>query len=133
MRHVQIIVTGKPIAKKRPRFFRRGSSVGTYNPQETEEGRWLLSARTQLPEKQIEGPVNLMCNFYFEIPKSTPKKNRAEAVHTKKPDLDNLVKFIKDCLNGEAWKDDSQVVSLFAQKIYERDGNGPRTEIILTY
>lgn len=74
-----------------------------------------------------------MCNFYFEIPKSTPKKNRAEAVHTKKPDLDNLVKFIKDCLNGEAWKDDSQVVSLFAQKIYERDGNGPRTEIILTY
>lgn len=48
--------------------------------------------------------------------------------HTKKPDLDNLVKFAKDCLNGVAWQDDSQVCELEAWKAYDEK---PRTEIII--
>jgi Holliday junction resolvase RusA-like endonuclease len=133
MNHTRIIIPGKPIAKKRPRFFRRGSFVGTYNPQETEEGRWLLSARTQLPKEILHGPIALKCLFVFEFPKSFSKKKMAEASHITKPDLDNLVKFIKDCLNGEAWRDDSQVVSLVAKKLYDREGKGAHTEIILVH
>lgn len=133
MNHIELTIPGKPIAKKRPRFFRRGNIVGTYNPQETEEGRWLLLASSNLPEKPIDGPVSLKCSFIFDFPKSYPKKKRGEAVHITKPDLDNLVKFVKDCLNKTAWRDDSQVVSLTAKKIYDREGVGARTEIILGY
>jgi len=37
---------------------------------------------------------------------------------TNKPDLDNIAKIILDSLNGIAYKDDSQVVSLTVIKHY---------------
>ena len=132
MKKQEIIIWGKPIAKKRPRFARRGKFVVTYNCQETEEGRWLWEAKHQIKHKAEKGKaVALKCWFIFDFPKSMSKKKRAEAVHTKKPDLDNLVKFVKDCLNGIAWHDDSQVVSLVAKKMYAYEGEGARTEIII--
>lgn len=52
-----------------------------------------------------------------------------EIKHTKKPDLDNLIKFTKDCLNGVAWHDDSQVVEYGAmKKVY---GDEPMTRILI--
>lgn len=124
-----IIIYGKPIAKARPRFFRRGKFVGTYSAQVTEEGRWLLDARPQVKTKINEGGISLKCRFFFEYPKGISKKNRAAATqYTKKPDLDNLVKFVKDCLNGIAWHDDSQVIYIEAAKFYD-DGTGARSEI----
>ena len=36
----------------------------------------------------------------------------------KKPDIDNCIKVILDSLNGIAYKDDSQVVSLKIEKYY---------------
>ena len=128
---MEIVIPGKPIAKKRPRFVRRGNFVGAYNAQETEEGRWILEAKSQVPHKFEEGPILLTCVFTMPIPKGMKKRDvtLAEAgqmYHTKKPDLDNLVKFVKDCLNGLAWHDDSQVVKLTATKNY---GRNPRTVI----
>jgi len=127
---MRITIPGKPIAKKRPRFSRRGKFVVTYNDQETEEGRWILEAKRQI-DRVIEGPVIAHMRFYMPIPKSMAKRDCAlvdagQYYHTKKPDLDNLVKFAKDCLNGYAWRDDSQVVKLTALKVYARE---PRTEI----
>jgi Holliday junction resolvase RusA-like endonuclease len=37
----------------------------------------------------------------------------------KKPDLDNLLKLLKDACNGIVWMDDSQVVIMIAKKVYE--------------
>lgn len=130
---MEIVIMGKPIAKKRPRFVRRGKFVGTYNPQETEEGRWILEAKSQIARKVEEGPVILACEFVMPIPRSLQKRDVALAeagkyYHTKKPDLDNLVKFVKDCLNGLAWRDDSQVVKITASKFY---GKEPETRITL--
>jgi Holliday junction resolvase RusA-like endonuclease len=50
--------------------------------------------------------------------------------HIKRPDLDNLIKFVKDCANGVLWKDDSQIISLNASKAYHPD---PQTEIRLDW
>lgn len=127
-----IVIPGKPIAKKRPRFYHRGAHFGAYNCQMTEEGRWIIEAKQATISFADEGtPIALKCWFYFDFPKSMSAKKRAGAVYTKKPDLDNLVKFVKDCLNGVAWKDDSQVVSLMSKKLYDFDGIGARTEIII--
>lgn len=38
--------------------------------------------------------------------------------HTKKPDLDNLAKNIKDALTGSLYKDDSQVFEAHLEKRY---------------
>jgi Holliday junction resolvase RusA-like endonuclease len=127
---MNIIIPGKPIAKKRPRFARRGKFVVAYNDQQTEEGKWILTARQQIQGAIPEGlPITLRCIFYMPIPKSTPKK-KITTYHIKKPDLDNLVKFVKDCLNGELWHDDSQVSELFAGKFYDEN---PRTELIIEW
>ena len=37
---------------------------------------------------------------------------------TSKPDADNYAKLILDALNGVLWRDDAQVVRLFAEKVY---------------
>ncbi|MDF2537449.1 MAG: Holliday junction resolvase [Herbinix sp.] len=38
---------------------------------------------------------------------------------TKKPDIDNIAKVILDALNGIAYKDDTQVVTLEVRKFYK--------------
>jgi Holliday junction resolvase RusA-like endonuclease len=122
---LSITVHGKPIAQARPRFVRRGKFVTTYNPQETEAGRFALSVMAQLPEgfQPLPGALRLSCDFNMPIPNSATKRQKAEIdigirKHVKKPDLDNLCKFIKDAMNGIVWQDDSQVVILEARKRY---------------
>ena len=138
---IHITIPGRPIAKARPRFFRRGAFVGTYNPQETEEGRWQVSATVQLqaqdPDYRSNRPIRLECLFYMPIPESWSKKRKEDLGgllagfgkgHTTKPDLNNLIKWVEDCLNGIAWKDDSQVYQITAEKRYDTE---PRTEVYI--
>ena len=130
-----IAIPGKPIAKKRPRFVRRGEHVITYNPQETEEGKWLLMAKGQITET-MTGAILMSCLFSFNRPKSHfgsgknagKLKSSAPVYHTQKPDIDNLQKFVKDCLNGVAYRDDSQIVEVHAVKVW---GEQAKTEIRL--
>lgn len=60
-------------------------------------------------------PVRLHVSFVLERPKSLPRKVQA---HTKKPDLDKLVRAIKDALTGVLYADDSQVTVIEASKAY---------------
>ena len=130
---MKIIIKGKPIAKKRPRFARVGRYVKTYNSQETEESRWLWEATHQI-DRTYQGPVSMTCDFVFERPKShfgtgrnaEKLKPSAPEHHVQKPDADNCLKFVKDCLNGHAYGDDCQVVTVTARK---RWGDTARTEI----
>lgn len=60
---------------------------------------------------------------YFIPPKSDSKKTRVQkcagnAVCTLKPDVDNVAKIIMDGLNGVAFSDDKQVVSLRVTKTF---------------
>ncbi len=133
---MKLIIPGKPVAKKRPRFARIGKFVKTYSDQETEEGRFLFEVQKQLNgHKPIEGPVQVMLRFYLPRPKNHFGSGRnayrlkpsAPPRHTKKPDIDNCIKFVLDCLNGVAWRDDSQIIKSIAVKEYGE----PRTEIII--
>lgn len=132
---MKIIIPGPPIAKKRPRFARIGKGVRTYSDQETEEGKFVLFARQQITQR-FDGPLVMVCKFVMPRPKghygtgknSGKLRPSAPVCHTTKPDTDNLIKFVWDCLNGEAWKDDTQIVGIEAKKFYADDGE-PRTEI----
>lgn len=114
---------GNPVPQKRPRFCRRGSSVVTYDEQSNlKEGhRWQI--RSQFREEALSMPIAVDLIFFMPIPKSTSgiKKRQMEngvIAHQKKPDLDNLTKFILDCLNDLVFKDDAQISEIRAKKIY---------------
>ena len=132
-----ITIPGKPIAKARPRFYRRSGHVGTYDGQISESGRWFLQAKDQITER-FEGPICVNLKFFFARPKShfgTGKnagilKKSAPYFHTTKLDIDNCIKFALDVLNGYAYFDDKQIVHLVAAKEYAEPGT-ERTEIFI--
>ena len=66
-------------------------------------------------------------HFYLLRPKSLPKKIEH---HVKKPDLDNLMKAIKDALKGVCYRDDSQIISVTATKKYTSLNPGVAIEIM---
>ena len=84
------------------------------------------SAQWALVECVNAGAVQLDVTFHMPRPKShygTGKnsgavKTTAPMHHTSKPDLDKLIRCVKDALTGIAWKDDSQVSVVNARKIY---------------
>lgn len=70
-------------------------------------------------------PVCLNLRFYLCRPKSLSKKL---LFHTKKPDVDKLVRLVSDALTGIAWEDDSQLSGISAVKCY---GLPERVEIYI--
>lgn len=105
-----------------------------YTPQETVRYENLvahMAANAMGTAKPLDGPVRLFVMAWMPIPASWSKKRQKAAIDglvmpTVKPDLDNIVKSIKDGMNGVAWMDDSQVVSLVSNKGYS---DRPRVEV----
>jgi len=120
--HLRVLATPKP--KQRPRMAPNGN---VYTPRETTEYEKLIAWSYRAKSKLLfRGGVTLEIEFGFAPAKST-KRELAEnmisgaVLYTKRPDLDNLVKAVKDALNGIAWIDDCQVVSMVAKKKYAKE------------
>jgi Holliday junction resolvase RusA-like endonuclease len=115
---LRLVVPGEPVAKGRPRFTRKG---GVYTPTRTRQAedviRGMVIAVTPPADRSSRrletGPLVLTCRFYRATGRTA--------------DTDNLVKLVKDALNGIVWQDDRQVVQLHAAR-FDRQPN-PRTEI----
>ncbi len=101
-----------------------------------------FKARLYLPEirKQwrwpaLHCPVMVMVFFSMQVPKGTPMRTRMrmlrhEFPHLGAPHFDRLVAFVKDCLRGIVYKEDSQIVVMHAEKHYGWYGDG-KTEIFI--
>lgn len=114
---IKFKVMGVPITKARPRFFRKGNYVGTYTDGKTKvaQDNFRAQAMPYRPMRPYKGALKLEVNFQMIKPKSY---NRRVVFWTKKPDLDNLVKLVKDSMNQIFWEDDSQVVEMNIKKRY---------------
>jgi Holliday junction resolvase RusA-like endonuclease len=64
--------------------------------------------------KPLTQAVKMTVRMFFKLPKRTVKEKGDW--HTSRPDLDNIIKSIKDGLNGIAYLDDSQIVKIEATK-----------------
>ena len=57
------------------------------------------------PESPLNAPIYLMVIWYFHSDKHPDKSHK-----TTKPDTDNMVKLLKDCMTQKGfWKDDAHV------------------------
>lgn len=137
---IEFTVLGNPQHQKRHRHTKAGKFVRTYDPSEVEKTNFLLTVQKYAPKSPILSEIKLTVWFCMPRPNShygTGKnagrlKDSAPNRHTKRPDLDNLLKFIMDSLGGRGiyWKDDSQVCSVIVQKLYDRK---PRVVIRIEY
>lgn len=80
----------------------------------------------------IHAPVHVHVTAILKRPKRLQRKNDPKGLipHTKRPDLDNIVKAVLDSLNI-ILNDDSQVHSLSASKAYAEINGLPRTIITI--
>jgi Holliday junction resolvase RusA-like endonuclease len=126
---IEIIIPGQPLAKQRSR---KGGYGNWYNPQEKEMNIARRIIKEQLPESftMIEKnvPVIVGINFFFAPPKTTTKsllqeiENNDMIPYLKRFDLDNLEKFILDCMSKIVFYDDAQVFSETLAKYYAMPG-----------
>lgn len=121
---VQFTILGKIKGKARPRMTKAGH---TYTPSDTVTYE---KAVQMMYKNQCKGiffgdkqPIGIHIKAMYEIPRSYTKAKkeqiqRGELLPTKKPDADNIAKIICDALNGVAYDDDAQVVSMSIDKSY---------------
>lgn len=131
-------VNGIPQGKARPRFTKGGRA---YTPAKTR--RYEADVEAALKAAAIQGfvkhgkdtPLEACVTAWFPVPASWPKKKRAAALSgalypTGKPDADNIAKAVLDAVNGIAFHDDKQIVSLTVRKRYTfRGDDTPRVVV----
>ncbi|NOG26586.1 RusA family crossover junction endodeoxyribonuclease [Lysinibacillus fusiformis] len=128
-------IPGDVQAQQRPKFSRFGKGVSVRDPKESKDYKSFvrLVASQVAPDELITEEIRLSIIVYRKIPKSFSKKKHQQAVDgdlrpTTKPDIDNLVKGIKDGLSKVLWHDDSHVTELIARKLYS---DNPRAVVTL--
>jgi len=131
---IQFRVFGVPQTKGSTKaFMRPGARFPVVTNDNTKNKGWAatVSGAAQLAVRTgdgpIRGPVLLWLTFSLKKPKSYPKRRDLPAI--KKPDLDKLVRSIKDALKGVLYLDDSQVVYLQATKSYD-DAPGVLVQLV---
>lgn len=91
--------------------------------QRIKEDQLIAFLKDFRPDKLLDGPISLNVIAYLPIPKSKSRKWKVSAISReilpdKKPDLDNLIKHLKDCMRNIFYHDDRQIVALQAFKYY---------------
>lgn len=131
---VAFTVFGEPIPLRR-HMMAKGHM---YNPSSAQQRIFARACAGHLPlSGPLEGPLEATLTFFFSRPASHYRTGKFAGTlkpgmpswHSKRKDLDNLIKFVLDSLNGIAYLDDSQVAVLRSAKFYT---NGePRSEVRL--
>lgn len=123
---IEFTVPGNPVALKRHRSFQKGEFRGTYDPSKNDKADFLSLAMQHKPDVPFDEPLKVCMYFFFKRPKAHFRsgknsmflKDSAPLWHTGTPDIDNLIKFIGDSLNGVFWMDDKYVCEISAFKLY---------------
>ena len=112
-----------PVAQPRPRVTTRGGFAQAYTPSDHPVHDFKLdviaACRQAYDGDVLDMAFFMAVMFYFKRPgnKIWKAKSMPNEWKTTKPDLDNLVKPIKDCLTGIVWTDDNRIVDLRATKV----------------
>lgn len=113
MIHKQIF-NFRPKSKQRPRMTRTGHA---YTPKETKEYEDSI-AEAYTGVLFAEGPLHVTLIFDNDKTEITIRSMRNKSKSSKlRGDIDNYAKSVLDGLNGVAYTDDKQIVSLELRKL----------------
>lgn len=104
----------RPQAKERPRFVGGRVISGSRTRDFESQMRWMIRNLWKRPI--LDCPVILHVKFHV-------KHATRRGPHVIRPDADNLLKAVKDCLNGIVVKDDALVwQGTYRKEWSEKDG-----------
>lgn len=113
MQSFGFILKGPPVAWHRPMQMRNGHTYKHQADTAFQSAIAALAAKEVLSPWDLKGDFSLAISFF---------------VHDlRRRDLDNLIKNLCDGLNGIAFKDDTQVAKIIAEKHLDRQN--PRTVV----
>lgn len=119
----------KFLVKTRPKPQQRHRNRGgrfQYDPSAKDKRDFLLQCKQFAPKKPTLQSIEMELTFCYKRPKNHYRiknkelvlKEDVEFYKKSRGDLDNLVKFVADSLSGVFYKDDAQIVSLSANKVW---------------
>lgn len=118
MKEFDILLTMDQIPAGTAQMKRANFRNGTFfEGQKLKEARKFYSEALApfVPSNPLDGPIAVSLSFCYAI-KDKKKKGKWK---TTKPDCDNLVKLILDCMtNLGFWHDDAQIARLVIRKTY---------------
>lgn len=144
---LEFFVSGEPIPQGSSKGFpvkrangAMGVAITHANPKTMDWRRRIADEAQRRNDEVFEGDrfyrpknngvndgVRVIATFYLTKPKSC-KKN---AVPSKKPDVDKLIRNLNDALTGILFDDDSQVIVLMVRKQYQKEGEGPGVNVLV--
>lgn len=114
----------------RPKASVRVGRYGSYNPSQKEMDKITQLVKSQLRGVEgalLQGPLLVIYHFHLPLPgicKGLKRPLKHMTPHNKRPDIDNLMKFVNDALNGVLWRDDSQIAYCMMTKSFTQDKKG---------
>lgn len=138
MPNLSIHVLGLPKAQPRPRAFVRRTALGpiarVYDSGSAEGWKSAIAdaLRDKRPTTPIDVPVTISCRFAFPRPERLKRKTVTQnpIPHVSKPDIDNLLKAVTDCLTSiGVWTDDALIQRATLGKWYCAAGELPGLEM----
>lgn len=143
---IQFTILGNPKAQKRHRTYTRGKGgkllpfARNVDPSKTDKADMLAQIMQYAPKAPWTGPVRMMVMWYIPRPQSHYRTGKyagylrddAPIYCDKKPDIDNYMKALLDCMNGVFFMDDCQVVRIDATKMYVDLNGRPGTNVVMS-
>lgn len=117
--------SGKPVMKNGKPLIRTAT---THDNPKTKGWQQLVAEAAQPCARDgiFTGPIVMVVTFRLPRPQSLAKKH---VHHTKKPDIDKLIRSTNDALTGLLYTDDAQIVDLHTRKRYVAIGAAPSAHI----
>ena len=128
---MRFIVEGKVQGKARARtFFNHNTGkMQSITPEQTKSYEELIrwSYKASGGKYLGKNSIELSIKAYYSIPQAFSRVKREQALQGEirpmtRPDIDNITKVVLDALNGVAYYDDKQVVSVSCEKWYGEMG-----------
>ena len=133
--NICLTIPGPPVGKQRARTFYdpRVRRIVSKNPDKTVNYEALVKQifAAKYPDfVPMPGPARMILSIYLMPSKETQGKLKkgVKVYPTIRPDISNILKAIEDALNGLAYIDDKQIISVYAEKKYSLR---PCVEVIL--
>lgn len=121
-------IPGPPISKARHRSFIKGKRISSYDPQSTVKDNIRKIMTLEMREKGLKMLQDQPLHVEVTVGTACPKKLARDAENasssfypiysTKRPDIDNYLKFYFDAMNQVAFHDDNLIASVYAKKVY---------------